>query len=503
MLTPLKLPPGIRDVGTALASKGRWRDCNFIRWVEGVMQPVGKWVRVSSDPLPGRVCGMLSVRSNSQSKYVVLGMHNGVMVFTDSSFTDITPDGFSEGYEITSQGDGFGAGLYNADEYGTPREGTVGVLLEANSWSFGRWGQFTVGVCISDGKVYSWNPGGPLDPPDEKMMLIANAPDLNRGLVVTNERHLMLLASGGNPRRIQWSAREDYNEWTPSALNLAGDLELETSGVIQAGVKVNDEILILSDTDVFSIRYVGQPYGYGQERVGVNCGVFGPHAAAVTNDFVVWMGIDGFYMYRGQIEPIPCDVWDFVFRNLNYVQRALICAGHNADYGEVWWFFPSAESNENDRYVIWNYREQWWGVGYLSRTFWLEKGVWDQPLAVGDDGHLYEHEIRFGGLGTQPRDAPYIESAPFEIGDGENVLAVTQLIPDKDSENVEALSYEFDVRFNPTLPSTTYGPYEVSPTGYIPVRFTGREMTLRVVVKDDTDWRLGVLRAEIKRGGKR
>ena len=505
MLVPLKLPPGIRDVGTAHQAKGRWYDCNFIRWVEGVMQPVGKWVRATQTPLQGRAGGILSMRDFSQRRWLAVGTHQKCYILLGSQVFDVTPVGFVEGYDVTRKGNGYGAAEYGLDEYGTPRTGATALTLEANTWAFDRWGEFIVATCVSDGRVFVWKPGSldPAVPQDAAFTVIPNAPIDNRSLVVTNERHLMLLAAGGNPRKIQWSAREDYNVWTPTATNLAGDLELETSGTLQAAVKVGDDILILSDSDVFLVRYVGVPFGYGRERVGSNCGTMGPNAAVATNDFVVWMGIDGFYTYRGQVVPLPCDVWDFVFRDMNYNQRALVTAAHNAKYSEVWWFFPAGPDLKSNRYVIWNYRDNWWSVGYMERTAWQEQGIMDFPMAVGEDGHVYEQEHALNAPGVQPRPRPFAESSPFELGSGERVMSVTSLMPDRDSQSLDALRFEFVARFAPRLPPTTFGPFYPNDTGYTPCRFSGREVVMRVEANQDVDWRLGIMRAEVTPGGKR
>lgn len=503
MLVPLKLAAGIRDVGTKLQSKGRWVDCNFVRWVEGIIRPIGKWVRVTGEPVEGRVSGLFATRDNVQRDWVAVGTSQKCYMVDGSQLIDVTPTDFVPGRNATTDGGGYGAADYGMEEYGTPREAESGLSLEANSWFFDRWGEQIVATCLSDGRAFVWDPGGLTDPYDEELQVITNAPVDNRALIVTNERHLMLLAAGGDPRKVQWSAREDYTEWTPSATNLAGSFTLESNGALQSAVKVGDELLVMSEFDVFALRYVGAPYGYGRERVGVNNGTIGPHAAVATNDFAVWMSPDGFYTYRGQVEPLACDVWDFVFRDLNYGQRALVTAGHNSGFSEVWWFFPVVGETENNRYVVWNYRSNVWYVGQMKRTAWQDKGVLPLPIATGEDGYIYSHEHRFEDAALQPRSRPFIEAAPIELGDGEQTLAVTMLVPDRDTESVDALRFYFSNRFAPRLPVTTVGPFYPNDEGYTPVRFSGRQISLRVEADRDVDWRLGVLRAEVKRGGKR
>lgn len=503
MLVPLKLPPGVVNNGTPLATKGRWRDANFIRWVEGVMQPVGKWTRISPSPLPGRVCGMHPHRDDSRRRWLVVGSNEGVWTLRSGIWVDRTPTDFTAGYEITEAGVGYGAGDYSDETYGTPRSAETSISLEADTWSFDSWGTLVVGCSVGDGRALVWDPGSLTEPADDEFSAIAGAPIDNRSLLVTNERHLMLLAAGGDPRLVQWSAREDFTDWTPTALNLAGDLTLETAGTLQTGLKVANDILVLSETDAFRIRYVGQPFGYGQEKVGNNCGVIGPKAATATSDFAAWMGTNGFWVYRGQLEQIPCDVWDFVFRDLNTFQAGQISCGHNAEFNEIWWFFPKGDSQKNSHYVAWNYRDNWWTQGELPRTHWQERGIWESTLAAGVDGHIYEHEKKLNAPGARPRPRPFVESSPFEIGNGDWVAHATQLIPDQECRSLNALRYSFDTRFTPTCPANEFGPYFPDETGYTDVRFTGREVRWRVEAEKDIDWRMGVLRADIRQGGRR
>jgi len=505
MLTPISPPPGVVVKGTELDSRGRWRDARFIRWVEGVMQPIGWWRRITQDPLPGRICGMQPLRDNAQRRSLVIGTSTHAFVLFDSEYLDITPDAFVEDRDVTAIGDGYGTSEYGEYDYGTARPTPLtGIILEANNWSLDVWGEFVVGVAVSDGRALVWRPGDLRTAPDSKFNVIANAPEGNRALLVTKERHLMLIAADGDPRKIQWSAREDYTEWTPTALNLAGDLRLETKGTLQVGLYAGGDILLLSDVDAFRVRYTGRPFGYGARQVGTNCGVLGPDAAASTNDFVVWMSSDGFFLYNGQITPLPCEVWDYVYRNLNRNQAALITAGHNSNHSEVWWFFPVGDEAVNSRYVIWNYREDWWSVGELSRSRWTPQGPWPHMLAATAEGHVYEHELSPLSVGVQTRPEPFVQSSPMLIGQGgDSVVVANTMVTDDGLDGQNFLRYDVDVRPNPETGWTPHGPYYPNAAGYTDVRFTGREVRLRVSAEEAKDWRLGVVRIDIKPGGRR
>lgn len=508
MLKAVTFPPGMLQNGTPLKTKGRWRDGNLVRWAEGVMQPVKPWRRITQEPFEGRISSLISVRDSVFRRHLVFGSSSKCRVLFAGEFRDITPSDLTPGRDFTSRGTGYGAANYGEETYGTPRQAATGLSLEATNWSFGVWGTFVVGTNTADGRVFVWRPGTLTEPADEEMLPIDGAPTDNRALLVTEERHLMLLGAGGDPQRVAWSARENYNEWTPSALNLAGDLLFSTSGALQTARLVGNEILVLSTTDAFRMRYVGQPFGYGQKRVGANCGVMGPNAVAVVTDFAVWMGEEGFFVYRGQITPLACDVWDYVYRDLNYLQRSIVCCGHNAAHSEVWWFFPVGDDTFNSRYVIWNYRENWWSLGQMHRSAWMDRGVWDSPVAAGLSGpgvggNLYEHEQPFGTLGVANRDKPYIVSSPVEVGDGDRLMVVNELIPDQETVSRGALKYTFLARMNPRTPPVEFGPFLPDESGYTPCRITGRELTLRVDTEQDVDWRLGVLRANLLPGSRK
>lgn len=307
----------------------------------------------------------------------------------------------------------------------------------------------------------------------------------------------MALGAGGNPRKVQWSDRENNTLWIPAATNEAGDLELQTSGRIQCGVKVQNQTLILTDTDAHVATYSGPPYVYGIERVGTSCGIVSAQAKAVVDIGAVWMGSRSFYAYSGgAVTEVDCDVADYVFSDINHSQISKTCAVSNANYGEIWWFYPSSGSNENDRYVVFNYNDRTWSIGLLARTAGVDAGVYRQPIiASATDKKLYEHEIGFNYDGVEP----FAESGPISIGNGEQVMSVTEMIPDEKTQgDVDAT---FKTRFYPNDVERTYGPFNMSnPTS---LRFTGRQVRMRVEGSNANDWRVGVNRLEVKAGGRR
>jgi len=327
--------------------------------------------------------------------------------------------------------------------------------------------------------------------------VLSNAPTSNNGIVVTEERFLFALGAGGNPRKVQWSDREDNNTWTPAVTNEAGDFELNTSGALMKGVNVQGRTLLLTTRDAHVANYIGPPYVYGIERVGTSCGIASKQAIAVVDQGAFWMGVNSFYAYQGStVKELPCEVSDYVFNDLNKAQISKAFAMSNSMFGEVIWFYPSSASTENDRYASFNYVEGTWQIGELDRTAGYDRGAFRQPMMISaSDRKLYEHEIGFeyGSL------TPFAESGPFRFGSGDQVMSVTEMLPDEKSQG--DVSATFKTRFYPNGTERSYGPYSMSnPTS---LRFTGRQVRMRIEGARMSDWRVGINRVDVVNGGRR
>ena len=491
-LISLDLPAGVYRNGTDLQSAGRWRDSNLVRWHDNTLRPIGGWRTRSDTATAAKVRGMHSWIDNSSDRWITAGSYNVLYVYNGAGIQyDITPTGLTAGNEDALQPVGYGNAFYGQEEYGIARQ-EVTTITPATTWAMDSWGENAVACSSSDGKIYEWqlNTATIAAP-------VANAPVGCRSILVTEERFLMALGAGSNPRLVQWSDREDNTTWTPAATNEAGSLELQTSGRIQCGVKVQNQSLILTDTDAHVATYSGPPYVYGIERVGTSCGIVATQAVAVVDIGAIWMGSRSFYAYLGgAVTEVDCDVADYVFSDINLSQISKTCAVPNANYSEIWWFYPSSESNENDRYVVYNYTDGTWAIGTMARTAGVDAGVYRQPIiASATDKKLYEHEIGFNYDGVEP----FAESGPISIGNGENVMSVTEMIPDEKTQgDVDAT---FKTRFYPNDVERTYGPYNMAnPTS---LRFTGRQVRLRVEGSNADDWRVGINRLEVKAGGRR
>lgn len=492
MFIPLQIPPGVYKNGTEYQSKGRWNDANLVRWYEGTIRPVRGWRKRQETQLSGRPSGLISWRDNGGDRWIVVGTHTKLYAINTLGTTkEITPTGLTAGNEDAVVKLGYGYGVYGAFAYGVERPDT-GNFTPATSWALDTWGQNLVACSSTDGKIYEWELG--FATPD-LAVAITNAPTNNQSVLVTDERIMFALGAGGNPRKVQWSDQEDNTAWTPSTLNQAGDFELATVGTLQCGKRFRGSALLFTDVDVHVATYIGPPYVYSFERAGTGCGVISKQAVGVNDNAAIWMAKSGFWYYDGFVKPLPSDVSDYVFSNINMTQSSKIHCVHNSTFGEMWWFYPSSGSNENDSYVSFNYREGHWAIGSLARTAGTDAGVFANPLMVSPDGFVYEHEVGFDYEGAQP----YAESGPIEIATGDRVVSVTGMVPDEKTQgDVQA---RFSTRFYPNAPEFNFGPYAMgNPTS---VRVTGRQIAVRIEGVTNTSWRVGVPRLDITLGGKR
>jgi hypothetical protein len=488
----LQIPPGVYRNGTEYQSAGRYYDASLVRWYEGTMRPVGGWRKRSNSQMTGACRGFLNWRDNSGNRWIAAGTHSKLYAMNEAgTLKDITPSGFTAGAADGVLKVGYGYGPYGSYSYGVARPDT-GSATPATTWSLDTWGEYLVGCSTSDGKLYEWQLGFATP---TLAAAIANAPTGNEAVMTTSERFVFALGAGGNTRKVQWCDQEDNTVWTPAADNQAGDFELTTVGDIKCGKRIRGLSIIFTDVDVHTATYVGLPYVYSFEKVGSACGVISSQSVAAIETAAIWMSRSGFWIYDGYVKPLPCDVSDFVFQDINYAQASKIYAVNNSKYGEIWWFYPSASSTENDSYVVYNYRENHWAIGDLARTAGTDRGVFANPLMVSSDGYIYEHEVGY----AYDSAVPFAESGPVELGNGDQTMSVRQLVPDE--QTLGEVQVSFKVRQYPMSTETTYGPYTASqPTD---VRFSGRQVKVRYTGAVLDDWRVGVPRMEaIAAGGR-
>lgn len=524
-LVPIKLEPGLYRNGTKYEAKGRWYDANLVRFTEGTIQPVGGWRAVTDgdgedlSAVTGVPRAMHAWRASNGDIRIGIGTNSKAYVLINGVLTEITPaSGFTPGEADSESASGnYGAGTYGSNLYGVGSPASA--LVDAGVWQIDNYGDYLVGVMTADGKLWVWD-GNTAN----NFTQATGSPEDNRGVVVTAERHLVVLGAGGNPRLVQWPDRETTDDWTPTINNTAGEFELATNGRLMCGRRGRDNTLLWTDADLWSMTYIGGQIVHSFARVGDGCGIIAPNAVAVVDGRAFWMGKDSFFVYDGFVQPVPCDVRDYVFEDFNTTQAIKVCAVTFSQFGEVWWFYPSSASTENDRYVCFNYREGHWTFGTLSRTAGFDRGATPNPVLAGPAGELLEHEVledrpllwiegialyadgsayadgSFYASGIEIVTAvPHLESGPMEIGEGDQVVRVQRLVPDEQTlGDVEATFY---TAMFPTAPETARGPYSLeNPTS---VRFTARQVRIRLEEVNETSWRVGTLRLGVIPGGRR
>lgn len=486
---PLQIQPGVYRNGTEYQSKGRWYDANLVRWYSGEMRPVGGWQARSASTVSGKARAVTTWKDNSSVSWIGIGTHTKLYAMTRSgALHDITPSGFTTGRADATTAGGYGGGTYGTGAYGTPRLDTT-AIQDASVWTLDTWGEYLVGCMADDGDIYEWTLNTAV-----AAAAVTNAPTA-RAIVVTEERFLMALGAGGNPRKVQWSDQEANTTWTPAPANQAGDFELQTAGRLMCGKRVRGGTLLFTDVDVHLANYIGGTLVYGFDRISSSSGIISQQACAVFDGRAVWMSQNGFWGFNGYVEPVACDVHDYVFSDLNRVQASKVYAVHNSQFGEVWWFYPSAASNEIDRYVIWNYRENHWSIGQLVRLCGTDRGAFNYPIMIGSDGTVYEHEAGFG-YGSA---SLYARSGPVELGSGDNVMTVRGMVPDE--RTAGDVTVTFYVKPFPNGDEETFGPYTAAnPVDFL---FTGRQVEVKYTGSALADWRVGTPRLDVvARGGR-
>ena len=410
--------------------------------------------------------------------------------------------------EDTTYGTGSGAtywgqGLYGAGAYGSGNP--VGSVDEADIWHLDNFGNLLVACQAPTNDNLWW--ADPSDP-TTAMERISDIDDVtgsvptgNAGLVVTPERFLVALGADGDARKLKWADRESLIIWAGTASNEAGDYLLEGKGKIMAGRRGRAETLIWTDSDLFSMRYVGGTFVYGFEKRATNCGLVAPLAVAEINGAHVWMGLRGFYIYDGYVRSLDCEVEDYVFDDMNRDQRIKVNSFVNHEFKEVWWFYPSSSSTEIDRYVIWNYLKNHWSFGELDRTCGINSTTTTlKPILLNSNGYVFLHESGWDHTIEQAADhTPYVESGPVEIGSGDQVMHLLQVIPDE--KTLGDVQAELYVSSYPMASETLVGPFTVAARQ--DSRTNGRWTRLKLTELSADDWRVGTFRLDVVPGGRR
>jgi len=448
-------------------------------------------------------------------------------------------------YQITTGSDvytvsvGWGSGGwggintgYTSTGWGSAAPAGVGLGVQLRLWSQSNFGEDLI-FNPRGGGLYYWEVNANPTIFDRGTLLTTgDTPDICNFVMVSDASRFVICfgvndygSAVQNPMLVRWSDQEDYTQWTPAVTNQAGSYTLSHGSQIITAMQARQEILVWTDSAIYSMQYLGAPYVWGFQILGDNLSIVGPNAAATANNITYWMGVDKFYMYSGRVETLPCTLRSYVYNDINLSQSFQFFAGTNEGFNEIWWYYCSANSSTIDKYVVYNYLERIWYYGTLARTAWLDSPLRVEPMATTYANQLLYHEIGVDDGTTNPPSpiTCFVQSADFDIGDGHNFGFVWRLIPDVtfDGSTVNAPTLDFTVRPR-QFPGSNYGnsnnPEVISSISYagqrtynvqqfteqVYVRIRGRQMAFKVGSDTlGTAWQLGVPRIEVRPDGRR
>lgn len=498
-LVPIQLPPGLERENTPYDSTNRWWDVNLVRWQGGALCPIGGNERISSSPLTGAVRKIFLYRDNTNNRVTLVGTDSKLYV-DQGGYTDITPASFVPLTSIGLNG-GYGTFDYGEYDYGDARPAPSPIYSPTSYWTFGNWGEDVILTANSDGRLFYYDTSAASTAPT----VITNAPTGCTATIVTDERHAMVFGygsgSGASARTVAWSSREDYTDWNfASSVNTAGFQTLNTRTPLLKGVKVKEGILVFSLTDIFLATYVGSPFIYSFQRLA-DTEMFHPDAIATFDGKAVWLSRLGFQIYSGgYIQQLPCPILRDIMSDFDPLYGPYrLHACHNAVYPEVWFFYATNGSTEANRYVIWNYVENWWSWGSMSRSAMAPAEVWKYPYMGDASGNMYQHEIGYTDAGVSRVGQVWAETGALGVADGSQFIEVKQVLPGT-GVGYNNLSLNFYGRNTPEGSERTFGPYTPRSDGYTDVRVNARDVRVRYTATQDADFGIGKVRLDVTTG---
>ena len=420
---------------------------------------------------------------------------------------------------------GWGAGGWNVGTWGNG--GTTQTPLRI--WSQATFGEDLV-FGARGGSIYLWDAGSTIT--RAAALTGTDVPTIQNYLLVSDTSRFVF-AFGANtigtttqdPMLIRWSDQEDATNWAPSATNQAGSLRLSRGGEIITAHQSRQEVLVWTDSSVYSMQYLGGQAVWGVQLVGDNISIVSQNSVAYANGVSFWMGKDKFYMYDGRTQALLCDLKRFIFDDINELQYSQVFSGTVEEFHEVWWFYCSTGSSTVDRYVVYNYQDKVWYYGSMARTAWLDSGTRNSPIAATYSSNIVNHELGVDDdeTGTPAAIDAYILSSEFDIDDGDKFSFIWRVLPDitfsgstadspnatmtlyplknsgsgySDPASVGGVSYGAVTR-TATLPVEEY-------TGQINTRVRGRQLAFKISSADlGVQWQLGSPRIDIRADGRR
>jgi len=426
---------------------------------------------------------------------------------------------------------GWGAGGWGAGAWGAGVSSTIGLQL---------WNQMNFGQDLifgpRGGGIYYWDATTSLTTRGVNLTTLGDAetPVVQNALTVSDISRFVIVFGTNDPNAanptaldpmfIRWSDQEDPFTWIPAAANQAGSIRLSHGSEIITTVQTRQEIVVFTDSSLYSLQYLGPPYVWGAQLLGDGISIISPNAVTQASGIVYWMGVDKFYAYDGRVNTLNCDLRRYIFQDINQDQAGQVFCGSNEGFNEVWWFYCAAGETTVNRYAIYNYLEKIWYYGTMGRTAWLDSGLQTSPLAATYSNNLVNQEqgLNDNETGTTAAISAYISSSEFDIGDGHNFGFIWRVLPDLTFED----SVNSPAGAAPSVNMTLYGlansgsgttssasqpvakgsTYVITEefTGQIFTRMRGRQMIFKIDSNQiGTAWQLGAPRIDIRPDGRR
>ena len=434
------------------------------------------------------------------------------------------------GSEIAVPFTGWSAGTWGSNTWGN--SGTT--LSPIRLWSQANFGE-DLFFTYRGGELFYWDASNELTTRAVYVSSLGGASDVptivNKAFVSDIFRFAFcfgandLGAAALDPMLIRWSDQEDVSNWTPAATNQAGSLRLSRGSEIITALQARQEILVWTDTAVYGLQYLGAPEVWGAQLLGDNITIASTNSAVYSGNIAYWMGTDKFYSYDGTVKTLPCSVRSYVFNDFNFSQYGQVVAGTNERFDEIWWFYCSAGVTQNDRYVVYNYLQNVWYYGTLSRSAWIDSDLRENPMAATYSNNLVNHEVGYDNQegATASAITATITSSEFDLDDGDKFMFINRMLPDVtfDGSTVSAPAATMTLLpmqnsgsgyNNPlseggtntsTVTRSATVPIEKF-TGQVFVRVRGRQMAFTMESTEiGVAWKLGIPRLDMRPDGRR
>ena len=431
------------------------------------------------------------------------------------------------GAETTSYGYGWGASPWGGGIFTGWGGGSITpVTIFQRDWWMSNFDNDAV-MNIRNGPIYWWTYTASFNTRAVLLSSLPGASDVPvqamETLVSQNDKHLLAFGcvpygstslADFDPLLIRWANQDEPTNWTPSPTNSAGFIRVSRGSYIVRALPTRQEILVFTNSNLYSLQFTGTGDVFSLQELADNISIISPRACATANNVTYWMGQDKFYAYSGRVETLPCTLRNHVFQNLNYDQTDQIICGTNEGWHEIWWFYPTADSQTNNAYVIYNYLEQVWYYGSIERTAWLDTALRQYPQAVGN-GYMYNHE-----QGVNDDTAPmtsYIQSNDFDLVDGDQFVLIKRIIPDLDFNGSTATNPVAYMTVRPrNFPGANYissNDPNITRSATVPIqqytdqvfiRARARQMGFKIHSEDlGVQWQLGAPRLDGRPDGRR